>query len=210
MDDLLGNWRSLFDSSADLRDVEASGRDLLRRWAEPHRHYHGVEHLRSVLRHLERLGTHALDADACMLAAWFHDAVYDGRPGEDERASAELGRDVLSGLDVAADRVAEVVRLVELTATHAPAADDVNGAVLCDADLAILGSPPREYAAYVAAVRAEYAHVPDAEFRNGRTAVLRHLLARDPLYSTTTARDLWEVAARRNMTTELPPTDFTA
>ena len=183
--------------------ADSAGRDLLRRWSQPHRAYHDVEHLRAVLRHIGTLRTHAADPDTCMVAAWFHDAVYEGRPGADERASAALAYDVLARLDAPADRVAEVVRLVELTATHSPGADDANGAVLCDADLAILGSPPADYETYTANVRSEYAHVPEADFRSGRAAVLRHLLARDPLYATSTARHLWEDAARGNMTTEL-------
>lgn len=162
-----------------------------------------MSHLRTVLRHIETLRPHAVDPSACVVAAWFHDAVYDGRPGADERASADLAGSVLGRLGVPADRVAEVVRLVELTATHTPGTDDANGAVLCDADLAILASPPDEYAAYVDKVRAEYAHVPAEDFRAGRTAVLRHLLDRDPLYVTSTARELWESTARENLTTEL-------
>lgn len=189
--------------AADEAEVQRAGRDLLQRWAEPHRAYHDVEHLRAVLRHIETLRAHAADPEACMVAAWFHDAVYKGRPGADERASAALAGDVLARLDVPADQVAEVVRLVELTASHSPGDDDPNGAVLCDADLAILGSPRADYEAYVANVRAEYAHVSDADFRAGRAAVLHHLLNRDPLYATSTARELWEDAARRNMTTEL-------
>lgn len=138
-----------------------------------------------------------------MVAAWFHDAVYDGRPGADEQASAALADEMLGRLDVRDELAREVARLVHLTATHSPEAGDANGAVLCDADLAILGSPPAEYAAYAAAVRAEYAHVSEPDFRAGRAAVLRRLLARDPLYTTATAQELWEDGARRNITAEL-------
>ena len=54
---------------------------------------------------------------------------------------------VLTGLAVPDALVGEVARLVRLTARHAPSADDRNGRVLCDADLAVLGTmvglPPR-------------------------------------------------------------------
>ena len=46
-----------------------------------------------------------------------------------------------------------------------------------EADLAILGADPSDYDAYVNGVRAEYAHVPDAAWRTGRSAVLEGLLA---------------------------------
>jgi predicted metal-dependent HD superfamily phosphohydrolase len=49
-------------------------------------------------------------------------------------------------------------------------------------------------------VRAEYAHVTDDAWRTGRAAVLRSLLAKDPLYLLATH---WESAARRNLAAEL-------
>ena len=71
-----------------------------------------------------------------------------------------------------------------LTAGHDPAPDDANGAVLCDADLAVLASPPEAYVAYASAVREEYGHLSDDEFTAGRIAVLEHLLALPALYRT--------------------------
>ena len=196
MDDLIARWR-------DLVDDEAAGRSLLSRWSEPHRRYHDAAHLRAVLDAVDELATDAADPDAVRLAAWFHDAVYAGNPGVDERDSARLAASTLPALGVGDERVAEVVRLVELTATHDPAPDDKNGAVLCDADLAVLGGDPETYAAYAAAVRAEYAHVDEEVFRRGRAEVLERLLSGKPLYRTAAARERWEDAARRNVRTEL-------
>ena len=56
--------------------------------------------------------------------------------------------------------------------------------VLLDADLAILGSSPTTYDAYVAAVRAEYADVGDDEWRAGRTGVLEGFGNREILFVT--------------------------
>ena len=198
MDELLERWRRVTGGGAD-----ELGRDLLRRWSEPHRRYHTTEHLRVVLDAVDVLESHAADPDAVRLAAWFHDAVYHGRPGDDETASAHLAAQLLPGTGVSDERVREVVRLVELTASHDADLGDANGAVLCDADLAILGSEPDEYAAYAAAVRSEYSHVPDREFTRGRAEVLRRLLALDPLYRTPTGAARWAAAAHRNLTAEL-------
>jgi predicted metal-dependent HD superfamily phosphohydrolase len=194
--DLLDEWR-------DLVDDEAAGRDLLSRWSQPHRRYHDVGHLRALLQAIDELADEADDVRAVRLAAWFHDAVYAGRPGEDERASAELAAAMLPALGVGTETIAEVVRLVELTATHNPAPADANGAVLCDADLAMLGGEPDAYAAYAAAIREEYSAVPDEDFRSGRISVLERLLANERLFNTTTGRDRWEDAARHNVETEL-------
>ena len=88
------------------------------------------------------------------------------------------------------------------TAGHDPAAEDGNGAVLCDADLAVLAAPAESYAAYASAVRAEYGHLSDEEFTTGRIAVLGHLLALPVLYRTPAAR-AWTEPARANMGAEL-------
>ncbi len=146
-----------------------------------------------------------------MLAAWFHDAVYAGRPGRDESDSADLARSVLTSLGVpaaAADRVAE---LVLVTADHVPADGDGDAATLCDADLAVLASAVGRYDRYVAGVALEYRHLPGPLFRRGRRTVLRRLLARatdpthadGPLYRTAAARQRWTAAAVANLEREL-------
>lgn len=176
---------------------------LLAAYSAPERGYHDVRHLEEVLdRLLELLSVEStgVDRDALLLAAWFHDAVYDGRDDDEER-SAELAADALAGLDTAL--AAEVARLVRVTAAHQPADDDPAGQLLCDADLAILASGPGRYREYVAGVRREYGAVPEPAFRQGRAAVLRALLAKPTLFHTAHARTAWEDAARANVTREL-------
>lgn len=177
--------------------------DLLDRWSEPHRHYHGCTHLLSVLEALDLLTEPAEAPRTVLLAAWFHDAVYRGAAGRDEEESALLAEHRLAGAGLPEDEVAEVARLVRVTSDHRPEAGDAAGALLCDADLSILGSGPEEYARYVAAVRKDYAHIGDADFAAGRAAVVRHLLELDPLFHHPRARDLWLDAAHRNLNGEL-------
>lgn len=200
MDELQQRWTALVEPSPQALDV---GADLLRRWNEAHRHYHAATHLLAVLDAVDALAPDAHSPDTVRLAAWFHDAVYDGRPGADECASADLARTALTRLGLPRDRIDEVARLVLLTASHDPAPDDPDGAVLCDADLAVLGGSPGEYAAYAAAVRQDYAQVPDDVFNAGRAAVLKNLLDHQPLFHTEIGWDRWESAARRNLETEL-------
>ncbi|MFI5099205.1 MAG: metal-dependent phosphohydrolase [Actinomycetes bacterium] len=178
---------------------------LLDAYAEPHRGYHDLRHLAEVLDHVDLLAAEAAHPDLVRLAAWFHDAVYTASTtaGADEEASAQLAETGLTGLGVAAEDVREVTRLVRLTATHDPAAGDGDGAVLCDADLAVLARDEAGYAHYVDGVRREYAHVPDAAFRAGRAAVLRSLVSQPRLFRTPTGFARCESAARRNVTDEL-------
>lgn len=177
--------------------------DLLARWQEPQRRYHSVAHLAAVLDRVDVLEEYADDADLVRLAAWFHDAVYLPDRSENEERSARLAERALPELGSDASRTREVARLVRLTVTHDPAPDDRNGSVLCDADLAVLAASPDAYAAYAAAVREEYAFVPDDAFRSGRAAVLRQLLDLPRLFRTPFGQREWERPARHNLAREL-------
>ncbi|RBM17795.1 metal-dependent phosphohydrolase [Streptomyces sp. PT12] len=194
---------ALLDRFAALPEAPGTGvgEALLRCWSEPHRRYHTRAHLAAVLDRLDEL-TAAGEGGRVRpvaLAAWCHDAVYDPRAPDNEERSARLAEALL---DADPDRD-EVARLVRLTADHAPADGDANGAALCDADLAVLAGPPEAYAAYAAEVRQEYGFVPDADFRAGRAEVLRQLLVAPRLFRTDYGAGRWESTARFNVRSEL-------
>ncbi|SOE00852.1 HD domain-containing protein [Blastococcus haudaquaticus] len=189
-------WAELAGDSPTSRTEWAA---VVAAWSEPHRRYHDLAHLAAVLGLVGQLGSG--DLAAVRLAAWYHDVVYDPERTDNEDVSAQRARAGLRGL-VPDELLAEVERLVLLTAGHDAAADDENGAVLCDADLAVLAGPPEAYAAYASAVREEYGHLSDEEFTTGRIAVLEHLLALPTLYRTAAAQP-WTPTARANMSAEL-------
>jgi predicted metal-dependent HD superfamily phosphohydrolase len=80
---------------------------------------------------------------------------------------------------------------------------DRNGALLADADLAILAAEPAAYARYAAAVREEYAAVPDETFRPGRAAILRRLTELPALFRIVPDRAAWTARARANLEAEI-------
>jgi predicted metal-dependent HD superfamily phosphohydrolase len=187
-------------------DPAPYGRNLLSRWAEPQRRYHTVDHLRAVLDRIDELadqGGEGGELELVRLGAWFHDAVYRPDRSENEERSAVLAEKALAEAGLTPHEVAEVARLVRLTTTHDPAAGDLNGETLCDADLAILATDPDTYGGYTAAVREEYSFVPEADFRAGRAAVLRHLLGLPRLFRTPYGAAVWEERARENLEREL-------
>ncbi len=180
-----------------LADHDRLRDELLAAWDRPG--YHDQLHLREVLDRLDQLAAAGADVDATTvgLAAWFHDAVYDGGTDDEER-SAQWAERALP--EPYAD---EVARLVRMTAHHRPSDDDPAGCALSDADLAILAAPRERYDAYAAGVRADFAHIDDADFRAGRAAVLMDLAAKPHLFHTAQARELWETAARANLAREI-------
>jgi predicted metal-dependent HD superfamily phosphohydrolase len=193
--DLSERWP--LPDGATLRD------ELVAAYADPLRGYHDGQHLSEVLDRLDELAAAGTSYDAMpvLLAAWFHDAVYDGERDAEER-SAAWAENALSTL-VPADVLGEVARLVRITETHLPDDDDANGCALSDADLGILAASSERYEQYRAAVRQEYAHLPDEVFLPGRSTVLRSLASKPHLFHTPYARQHWEEPARANVEREL-------
>jgi predicted metal-dependent HD superfamily phosphohydrolase len=161
--------------------------------------YHDLLHLTEVLDRLDLLAAAgaAFDPTTVALAAWFHDAVYEGADDDEERSAQWAERALPTTY------AGEVARLVRMTVHHRPGDDDAPGCALSDADLGILAAPRQRYDAYVDGVRADFAHVSDADFRAGRAAVLRDLAAKPWLFHTPQARELWETKARANLAREL-------
>lgn len=194
---LLTRWNAV------LPGHDALFLDLLDRWGEEHRKYHGRTHLLAVLEAVDLLTEPSDPPRTVVLAAWFHDAIYRGIAGQDEEESARLAEDRLQHAGLPEAEVDEVARLVRMTADHRPDPGDAAAALLSDADLSVLGGDPAAYARYVAAVRQDFAHIGDDDFAAGRSAVVRQLLELDPLFHTSRGRGLWLEAARRNLQGEL-------
>ena len=149
--------------------------ELVRHYAEPHRHYHTLDHVRAVVEALPAEASPAL-----ILAAWYHDVIYDPRASDNEQRSADFLRLAMPD----SPHLESACRLILLTQTHQAAEDDHEGHLLLDADLAILASTPALYDAYAEAIRREYDWVPEEAYRSGRAAILERFLARPCIYHT--------------------------
>ncbi len=194
-DDLTDAWP--LAAGHELRDA------LLSAYGDATRGYHDTTHLAEVLTRIDVLAEagERFATLPVVLAAWFHDSVYDGERDAEER-SAAWAEDALPAL-CDQDTVDEVVRLVRLTQSHRPDDEDAEGCALSDADLGILAAPAGRYAGYVSAVRTEYAHLDDETFTAGRALVLADLLDKPRLFHTRYAAEHWEAPARANASREL-------
>ena len=89
-------WRELARRQACTGPaVQAVLDELVRAYSEPHRHYHTIEHVASLLRLLDEHGRGVNDRNAVALAILFHDVVYDpARHDNDQFVFGPTGRDV--------------------------------------------------------------------------------------------------------------------
>jgi predicted metal-dependent HD superfamily phosphohydrolase len=189
-----GLWRRLGAADDGHQDFDR----LLAAYREPHRVYHGLDHLRDCLVQLDAAPAAAADRDLAEAALWFHDAVYVPGSSDNEARSAELATRALDQAGTSKERAREVARLIRLTDHMRPAKDAV-AALVCDVDLSILGRPAADYDEYERRVRAEYGGIAEPLYRAGRRAILARFLARQPLYRSDHFRALYESAARRNL-----------
>ena len=84
-----------------------------------------------------------------------------------------------------------------------PPPDDGDAHCFLDWDLSVLGAAASIYDAYAAAIRREYAHVPEAAYRKGRGQVLDGFLAQPTIYRVAEFQRQWETPARINLQREL-------
>jgi predicted metal-dependent HD superfamily phosphohydrolase len=201
---LRADWGELLrEAGADPAAGERVFAELVAAYREPGRFYHNLDHLAEVLAVVASLRGQARDLPAVRLAAWFHDAVYDPRAADNEERSAAWAEGALGEMGISRATGETVRRLILLTKAHAAGPEDADGRILLDADLSILGTPEARYRAYAAAIRKEYAWVPEESYRAGRGRVLRSFLASERIFTTRELFEAREARARRNLQDEL-------
>jgi len=176
--------------------------ELERRYREPQRHYHTLQHLEECFAALDGARPDMDDGAAVELALWFHDAVYDVHRHDNEERSAAWAAACLLDAGLPDGLAAKVTDLILATRHHAAAAG-TDAAALVDVDLAILGAAPARFDEYERQIRAEYAHVPDDVFVPARRRILENFLQRPVLFATPALRTRHERQARINLAAAL-------
>lgn len=182
---------------ADDQQASAVTKFVLTKYQEPHRHYHNLEHIRSSLTCLDQLGR---SEDLIEGAIWFHDVIYDPSRTDNESESTIFFESSTTPWLEHAVRD-EIIRLILATDPRTSRKGKRLEDLMVDIDLAVLGSEPASYERYRDAIRQEYGHVPEADFRRGRAAILEGILA-EKIYRSPEFQHL-EGLARQNLATEL-------
>lgn len=172
--------------------------DLLARLAEPHRRYHGRNHVDFCLREFDQASRLMASPDAVEMALWFHDAIYAIGSGDNEEQSARLFlRGAEKSLD---DGFANDVATLILATRHREPPETDSAQYTLDIDLASFGRPWPEFMADCHALRNEQTTLSHQEFYRRKCAFLHSLLRREYIYSTPWFRGRYERPARENMT----------
>ncbi|MGO2385574.1 MAG: HD domain-containing protein [Psychrobacter sp.] len=198
---------SAMTSDISPKQIDRLWQDIAIRYGEPQRAYHTLDHIEQLLLQFESIKHHLTEPHIIALALYYHDVIYDPTRSDNELKSAEFATDALNPY-LSSKHCQQIYALIMMTANHQIDAlidnDKYNDAAyLLDMDLSILGAPWSTYQQYANEVRQEYAHVLDNNYRDGRTAVLKGLLAHPKLYLTDHYYDQLETQARDNLKREL-------
>lgn len=184
---------------------------IVRRYSEPHRGYHTMNHILHCLEVLDECKpafSNIFYSDVWNQieeAIWYHDVVYDPRAdaGENERESALLFENS-SRMGLNDKRATK--ELILATAKHFDYAFNPSNPVmqvLLDIDLSSFAATPEEQVKLSAGIRKEYSFVPIAAYKKGRTDLLKSLLEKPSIYRTDYFRGKYEKLARENIAREI-------
>lgn len=183
------------------------------------RYYHNIIHIEEMVNFIttywrppmkESRYHSQMDQDAVIMAALWHDFIYDPKAPSGENESKTV--DAFYGYAGIMERYFamrndqvwrnwkhRVADLILMTQHHEVARGEAFGnpidygmGILADADLARWADPWPQFRKNNDDIRKEYAHVPEDQYLAGRTAVLVKYLARDPQYYI--AKDLCQRA----------------
>ena len=190
--------------------LKALWQDIAVRYNESQRVYHSLQHIQQLFGQFEQIKQHLNEPHIIALALFYHDVIYEPTCVNNELKSAEYAVEALSSY-LTAEQCQYIYALIMMTASHQiddidknlDKAKESDAAYLLDMDLSILGASWPEYEQYAQAVRQEYAHISNVNYRVGRISVLKGLLAHPTLYLTDYYHSRLEEQARENIKREI-------
>lgn len=191
-------WKALCALLGATQKVDTTFSKLINHYQEPSRAYHNLEHVSSCLEEFDSLKSIALNSGAVEFAIWFHDTIYNTQTKDNEEASATLAEAALHEMGINDELTQTVASLILLT-KHDRAPANIDGQIMLDVDLAILGQSAIVFDRYESAVRSEYSWVSDSVFWSKRAEFLTMLLAREHIFHTEQCREKFELSARNNL-----------
>lgn len=179
---------------------------LAEAYSQPGRAYHNWRHIEEMVGHWQDVQTRIgwQRPIESFLATLFHDVVYDSLRQDNEALSACKAADWLYDVEHV-DNLA-VQRLIRLTAHHGRLRPDIvadDQALFLDCDMAVLGAEPKRYDEYTQGVWAEYGHLPEATFVDGRRRFLNRLMSNRRLFLSDDFNNRLAKPAKSNINREL-------
>ena len=160
---------SAFKKTLEIYLSKSAIRDLENRWHEPHRYYHNIDHLTSMLIEIEKnvyfRELSKYEKHVVMLAAFFHDAVCNPKKDDNEEQSVKLFAKYFGGADI---RMFDTVcGLIMITKYRKRPATKLKK-IVWEADNAGFKKGYNHLFKTEKLIQKEYAYLPKEKFREGK------------------------------------------
>jgi pantetheine-phosphate adenylyltransferase len=139
-------------------------------WNDHRRGYHNMDHLDNMIRSIERRKERLTEEEfhQLILAAFFHDAIYNPRSKTNEDDSIKFFRQAYIGKDRKFDLVDRAIE----TTKHRKRPFEYLLRIFWDADNEGFRGPWKTFLATEKGIRKEFSHVPQAQYIKGRIEFL--------------------------------------
>jgi predicted metal-dependent HD superfamily phosphohydrolase len=158
--------------------ITMSQEEIMERWSEPHRAYHGPAHLADLLAQINRhteLTTR--EREILTLAAIFHDIIYNPRRSDNEAQSADLFLNSVA-MDKDNADIQEIATIIRDTKDHVPSTH--LSTIFSHMDMDVVRRPYEELLKWEAGIRHEYKHVPGIAYVVVRARFLGQMIKKYP------------------------------
>jgi predicted metal-dependent HD superfamily phosphohydrolase len=199
----LNRWIEFYKRINAKRDPADFYNRIKSMYSEPERFYHTLEgHIAHCLDEFEPVKHLAEQPDELELALWLHDIIcYPGGKGNEGR-SAMFAYGLVTYMGLPQSFGSSVYDLI-LATDHKKKPVSVDGKLIVDIDLSILGQPEEVFDEYEENITKEYSDVikelSEEEFKVGRIGILVGFLNKRPIYHTEFFRNKYENQAIKNL-----------
>jgi predicted metal-dependent HD superfamily phosphohydrolase len=149
--------------------IKITEKEVRKRYSEPHRHFHTIEHLNDVLSHIFDYYHNSDDIVQMIIAAIFHDIVYDPQRKDNEEKSIEL-LEFYTSESKYSDIIQQSKEIILSTKTHDKIHDLISN--FNKFDCSILDKDLPDLLIWEEQIRKEYSFVPLDEYKKGRLEFL--------------------------------------
>ncbi|MBN2053119.1 pantetheine-phosphate adenylyltransferase [Candidatus Woesearchaeota archaeon] len=168
---------------------------------KPHRHYHTLSHIVSMLNEFDNLKHMLQNPDQVEFSIWTHDYSYTEKSRVNEEKSAEFSYKLCKEA-LLPENFANGVKRINIVTKHNIAPQSIDEAIMIDLDLMVLGQSQEIFDDYDDKIAKEYEWMNKEEYKKGRANILQGFLEKannHKLYHTDYFRNKYEAQAIENL-----------
>ena len=150
--------------------------DIIRRWNEPHRFYHNLDHLNYLLEYFHNMYMNSQitmeEMTRLMVVAFFHDVIYDSKANDNESKSVDYFLEKSKERGYFKDEFIDQVCMMIMDTSKRTEPIDKLSKIFWTADNSILGFPVNKLIEIEHKIFQEYQWVSYPKYKEGRIAFL--------------------------------------